>query len=685
MINFINDFAILHLSDLHIVNHSNDYSIALRKMIDHIAEKTKNIGSLIVVFTGDLVEKGNFDNCNDIILKFFSDLKSTLGDKIIDIIFTPGNHDKIRGRLNLLNTDDINDETFWNEFKKNDWKYFEGQFSKYSSIVHEIRKEIFELSDTYSGTYGLHVTHIGNFSICFVCLNSAWSCMGEHDIGNLRIGRFQLDDLSNQYKALQKNIDLTIVLMHHPTEWLTKPEQRLLNGYMLDKYRLNTNIILQGHIHEKDIYNWYNQKHSITTFVTGMGWDQQKNQLNDAGHRYSLYEINCACGIVRVNTYVSDKEGIFHDDTEVYEGNNIIFPLYVHKYLEINKLIFDNNEINCYYPNNSISENLRHLHNQLSRFIFSMFEALNGIQNEWITYKLYENPIYYIIENLALNDSINIHLESVEELFTQVQKSSEYIKEPKFYERLDNKQNYSLLVKQLIEKIRVHLINIYKEQKIDFNNLTNRGEYARKIQQFSKKQTQIFLKERFFAFLGEFCTRLQKKIFVDKMFEDGDVVRFHFRALQDTDKIIYKKIFTITTQTSDTHSVKSVQDTDLTDIEYEGSLIKKSFEGKTTFLHTLNPSSNNIEKKEKWLDFLTIAPNEKFNIYNKKNDDERIDYPCITFGITVNNVRFQEIIRNLAYIGFDVILSQIFFKFFEVIPYNIIANIKHGGDFNGTM
>ena len=229
------------------------------------------------------------------------------------------------------------------------------------------------------------------------------------------------------------------------------------------------------------------------------------------------------------------------------------------------------------------------------------------------------------------------------------------------------------------------LINIYKEQKIDFNNLTNRGEYVRKIQQFSEKQIQIFLKERFFAFLGEFCTRLQKKIFGDKIFEDGDVVRFHFRALQDTDKIIYKKIFTITTQTSDTHSVKSVQDTDLTDIEYEGSLIKKSFEGKTIFLHTLNPSSNNIEKKEKWLDFLTIAPNEKFNIYNKKNDDERVDYPCITFGITVNNVRFQEIIRNLAYIGFDVILSQIFFKFFEVIPYNIIANIKHGGDFNGTM
>lgn len=58
-------FAILHLSDLHIVpHHNNTYSIVLNRMIDHIVNITKDIDRLIIVFTGDLVERGNFDKCS---------------------------------------------------------------------------------------------------------------------------------------------------------------------------------------------------------------------------------------------------------------------------------------------------------------------------------------------------------------------------------------------------------------------------------------------------------------------------------------------------------------------------------------------------------------------------------------------------------------------------------------------
>ena len=98
---FKSTFAIIHLSDLHIVSHKGNYSIALHKMLDHIAEETKNISEIIIVFTGDLVEKGNFEDSEEVIYKFFGDLHKKLGSKVIDIVFVPGNHDKKRGILLL--------------------------------------------------------------------------------------------------------------------------------------------------------------------------------------------------------------------------------------------------------------------------------------------------------------------------------------------------------------------------------------------------------------------------------------------------------------------------------------------------------------------------------------------------------------------------------------------------------
>lgn len=74
-------FAILHLSDLHIVAHNKeDYSIALRRMIDHIDKVTQNVEKIIIVFTGDLVEKGEFEKAKQAVYNFFTDLKIKLGN-----------------------------------------------------------------------------------------------------------------------------------------------------------------------------------------------------------------------------------------------------------------------------------------------------------------------------------------------------------------------------------------------------------------------------------------------------------------------------------------------------------------------------------------------------------------------------------------------------------------------------
>ena len=68
-----NSFTILHLSDLHIVPHGDAQilSTVLQRMIDHIAETTKDDNKIIIVFTGDLVERRDLLRLRKQFLNFF--------------------------------------------------------------------------------------------------------------------------------------------------------------------------------------------------------------------------------------------------------------------------------------------------------------------------------------------------------------------------------------------------------------------------------------------------------------------------------------------------------------------------------------------------------------------------------------------------------------------------------------
>ena len=71
---------------------------------------------------------------------------------------------------------------------------------------------------------------------------------------------------------------------------------------------------------------------------------------------------------------------------------------------------------------------------------------------------------------------------------------------------------------------------------------------------------------------------------------------------------MYKKLFAYTI-TKENSVVKYMsEETELTDMPYENSMIQKSFDENKTMLFSLNPSSNKHKSKSDWIDFLTIAP-----------------------------------------------------------------------------
>lgn len=657
--NFNSTFSIIHLSDLHIVAHSGDFSVSLHKMIDHICEVTKESTKIIIVFTGDLVEKGDFKNSEEVIYNFFKSLYDRLKEKIVDIVFTPGNHDKMRGALLLRKLDDESDETFWKHFKESEWNYFSSQFHDYIRVVNKIRTEIFGYKEKFSETYGVQAVKIDDYKICFLKLNSAWLCMGKNDEGNLRVGRFQLEELRKAYQDLKDSTNLVIALMHHPTEWLTKEEQKYLNQYMTDEYRLNTNIMLQGHIHEKETYNWYNQSHSLTTLVTGMGWDQQR-EIKDYGHRYSMYEINMESSIVRVNTFVSDSSGKFIEDTELYKESNIIFPLFVHKYLEINKLKFQGSEYPLFYPDYNVYDNFESMFTNMNLYSIQMLKKINNIG---CGIKLLKQLLLVIrdIMKETYDSKSGEWLESdVSKILEQCQKSDRY--------KLLSKLYMDILERQCDESVKgiCGTFNVkYNSSKRDFSS-----DFWKIWNETYNTYLNIELKDRFYEFIGGLCMDLQTKLFKKECFDDDSTIRIHFRILDNKqDEIKYKKLFSFSiTKKIGEKKLTPIENTELSEIVYENSMIEKSFKLQKALLFSMNPSSNSHNSAHDWIDFLTYVPQNTQNVY-VVSDEAR--YPYISFGISVNSVKLQNYMRELTFLGFDKVLTKIIQNFFDSVRFDI--------------
>ena len=80
----MNDFTILHLSDLHFNKKGKQLPDLMVNLLSDIKEQLKYINNLIIVVTGDLVHRGNYEYKNSV-LTFFEKLSEIVGNKAKDI------------------------------------------------------------------------------------------------------------------------------------------------------------------------------------------------------------------------------------------------------------------------------------------------------------------------------------------------------------------------------------------------------------------------------------------------------------------------------------------------------------------------------------------------------------------------------------------------------------------------
>ena len=338
----MNDCTVLHLSDLHISTSGKRLSLLMENLLKDIEKEMRYSKHIMIVVTGDIVDRAEYKN-RDNVIEFFTRLKKCLGNKCEHIYIVPGNHDKVRNELDER-LYDIYEQSGKEDYSSL-WRYVESGFKEYLKLVEDIYKIFYKpeiaAERLHEHTFGINIDEIDGKCICVIQFNTAWYSKGNMDRSHLKVGKYQMETIWEEYSKLYENlhnkkIDLTIAIAHHPVNWLQGPEEDMVQAELLNNNRLNANVYMCGHTHVRDVIIWQNNIHSMTTLVSGLGWPDG-NEEHSPAHTYSSYVFNLNINSIDVYVRSSNDDSSFEPDFRIYtekrqkEDTKIIMPINTRK------------------------------------------------------------------------------------------------------------------------------------------------------------------------------------------------------------------------------------------------------------------------------------------------------------------------------------------------------------------
>lgn len=614
----MDDLTVLHLSDLHVDDSGIRKNLLLKNLLKDIKAEMQYSDNIIVVVTGDLVNRANYKNQEEVI-EFFKQLKKILGTKVKHIYIVPGNHDKVRSDMDqmVLETLDFQRETFEDERM---WRYIRVAFEEHRTLVRKIYEEFYlpeEVSNRiFEDTYGVHIDTINGKNVCVIQFNTAWASKGENDQRNLSIGSYQLQQIrkkyTEKYNALEtERIDLTIALAHHPLNWLTGKDEDLIREEILSSTGLNVNTYICGHTHNRDVINWHNNRRSMITLVSGLGWPDGSTQ-HPYAHTYSSYVFNLDVNSVDVYVRSSDDAYVFAPDFRIYtnhldkKNRKIVMPIDTCKtqaYFNLDASLGRSSKA-CYITEDVISE--------IKSFMDVFLESEDKLRDRL--------------------ESIKIDLQYI----------------------VDTDRN--------------------KKRKLAIEKLWGLGEKPEQPILWNKSQKEA-ITDAFSNYLYSICKITQETLCKVKK---GGRIRTHFRQwdLDKKDQYIENTLYGVMPKE---YLIKPLDWGQLLEKAYisNGSLIAS-----VNSAYCKDSLSNNAEKEEqaqKWSDFITVIPKFEGNDYIEKNEITGEVYkkrPLLTFGVTVYREEDKEILYLLDYLKIDKFIGRQIQKFLHYFPINIVDYIK---------
>jgi tetratricopeptide (TPR) repeat protein len=251
----------------------------------------------LIFFTGDLVFgqvgndagydiRGQFEGAAEVLDRVRASFDVEVARENVFIV--PGNHDVNRDYVTedqttwLDNQTDADKVTDLIQRKPLQWKRYVERLEDYRLFL-EKHGYGHLLQDPERLTYALTREISGN-RINIVGLNSAWSCCRNGEKGKLWMGaRWQVGHLTSSLPPA----DLSIALMHHPSNWLVEYE----DPDLVREIEREFGFSLHGHEHQE----WVTQTQSHTRVAAGACYDR-----SDKANGYNFVSVNLSTGVGNV-------------------------------------------------------------------------------------------------------------------------------------------------------------------------------------------------------------------------------------------------------------------------------------------------------------------------------------------------------------------------------------------------
>lgn len=336
------EFCLLHLSDLHIQCSAPANETMIHKEL--VSDIKKIVGRYnlqidALALTGDIINRGQSEGYASASQMMDSIIRVT-GIDNDNIIIVPGNHDiprdaLIKGLVGIVKEGSKDSNSFFD----NEWKYMSPRFESYKSFTDSYMKK-----DTNQLKYGFGVKQldIRGSKINFNLINSALSTVDNDDYKNLFIADWQIEYI-RQESARLSACELSITLSHHPFSWLNQDDESKVRDNLLNKRKINTDVILHGHVHTARLHQESDPNHAYVELITGLGYPEKEyreaGQPKVSGCRYTIYVFNLEAKSVKCYCRVSTNNGHFVPDNTLYESDHDdgIFTLYWDPYRNIDK------------------------------------------------------------------------------------------------------------------------------------------------------------------------------------------------------------------------------------------------------------------------------------------------------------------------------------------------------------
>ncbi|NBJ95117.1 hypothetical protein D5281_21825 [bacterium 1xD42-62] len=392
---------------------------------------------------------------------------------------------------------------------------------------------------------------------------------------------------------------------------------------MISFESLDANMYLCGHTHDRTVNNWINNRHSINTFVTGIGWPENQSGQHVGSHTYSMYVLNLVANSVDVYVRSTNDGGSFLPDFKIYaadvaaDSKKLIFPIKAQEtqtYIPLS--MGGNRSAKAYYISKSFME-----------YIKGYIKKITYIRG--VVEKLIE------IDKNAVFDNVDIGSDDED----------------------NDEILYNYLFANVSNEVDDEIIEIVKRQFQNYDDL---------------------MFNMFFGFLTQLCQKMQE-IFIEECGEN-DIVRFHFRFLADKTNFRYLSLCA-----SFPEKINPF-DYDVSEIRY-GELIEEAYETGRSLIYSVNEGLAKNKLKDKWKNFITVVPLFDQNHYTKKRINSNSKFPYITFGVTINNEKYDELLYCMDYFGIKEFLEEVIEEYLQIFFIDIDRfclwakkTLKCGGD-----